>query len=56
MKETIAHKIQQLTNKAKESSKKNIHVTLASGNTTSLNKAIKNKEEADVFMKILKAL
>jgi hypothetical protein len=56
MKETLSYKIKQLTTKAKESDKKNIKVTLVSGNTTSLNEAIKSKKEADVFMKMLKSL
>ena len=56
MKETLTYKIKQLSNKAKESGKKNIKVTLASGNTTSLNEAIKTKQEADIFMKMLRAL
>ncbi|MBX2920681.1 MAG: hypothetical protein KF746_00715 [Chitinophagaceae bacterium] len=56
MKETISYKIKQLSSKAKGSNKKNIKVTLTSGNTTSLNEAIKTKEEADVFMKMLRSL
>jgi hypothetical protein len=56
MKETLTYKIKQLSNKAKESGKKDIKATLSSGDTTSLNKAIKTKQEADVFMKMLKAL
>lgn len=56
MKETLSYKIKQLSNKAKESDKKNIKVTLASGNTTSLNEAIKSEKEAEIFMKMLKAL
>ena len=56
MKETLTYKIKQLSNKAKESGKKNIKVTLASANTTSLNEAIKTKQEADIFMKMLRAL
>ena len=56
MKETLTYKIKQLSNKAKESAKKNIKVSLSSGDTTSLNKAIKTKEEAENFMKMLKAL
>ena len=56
MKETITYKIKQLSNKAKESNKKDIKVTLVSGNTTSLNEAIKTKQEAETFMKMLRAL
>jgi hypothetical protein len=56
MKETLTYKIKQLSNKAKESDKKDIKVTLVSGNTTSLNEAIKNKQEAETFMKMLRAL
>ena len=56
MKETITYKIKQLSNKAKESDKKDIKVTLVSGNTTSLNQAIKTKQEAETFMKMLRAL
>ena len=56
MKETLTYKIKQLSNKAKESGKKNLKVTLTSGDTTSLNNAIKTKQEAETFMKMLKAL
>jgi hypothetical protein len=56
MKETLTYKIKQLASKAKESGEKNIKVTLTSGNTTSLNKAIKTKQDGETFMKMLKAL
>ena len=56
MKETIKHKIKQLSNKAKATGKKDIKATLSSGDNSSLNKAIKTKQEADTFMKMLKAL
>ena len=56
MKEALIYKIEKLSNKAKASSKKNIKVTLTSGSNTSLNNAIKTKEEGKVFMNALKAL
>lgn len=56
MKETLRYKIMQLSNKAKESGKKDIKATLSSGDSNSLNKVIKTKQEADTFMKMLKAL
>ena len=56
MNEALTYKIKQLSNKAKESGKHDIKVTLTSGNENSLSKAIKTKEEAETFMKMLKAL
>ena len=57
MKENVLDKIKALTQKAKEhGTKSTINVHLASGNATALNQAIKTKEDADEFMKLLKAL
>lgn len=56
MKETIKYKINQLSTKAKESGKKDVKVTLSSGNTSSLTKVIKSKKEGELFMKMLKSL
>jgi hypothetical protein len=56
MKETVAHKIKQLSLEAKQKGDAKVKATLASGNTTALSKAIKTKEQADLFMKMLKSL
>jgi hypothetical protein len=56
MKQSIKYKINQLATKAKNSGKKEIKATLASGETSSLGKVIKSKKEGDFFMKMLKSL
>ena len=58
MKETIDDKIKQLWQQAKKTGKSSdsIKVTLTSGNETALSRVIKTKEQADLFMKILKSL
>lgn len=53
MKESVKSKIQQI--KASGKGKKNVQVTLKSGNRDSLAEIIKTKEQADLFMKMLKA-
>ncbi len=57
MKNSVLDKINALTEKAKEKGNENaMKVHLASGAIDSLSKAIKTKEQADEFMRNLKAL
>lgn len=57
MKEIIQQKIQELTEQAKKAGIKHIEVTLVSGEEeTFLSRVIKTKEQADEFMRKLKAL
>ncbi|HEY9004604.1 hypothetical protein [Ohtaekwangia sp.] len=57
MKDRVLDKIKALTEKARENGNRNsMHVHLASGNTDSLSKVIKTKEQAEEFMRNLKAL
>lgn len=56
MKEKILQQAKALAKKAKETGKSDVEFTLKSGNTTSLGKAIKTQEQADLFMKMLNAL
>lgn len=49
-------KIDALLLKAKQCEDRKIKVTLKSGGVSSLNQAIKTKEQAHVFMTILKSL
>jgi hypothetical protein len=51
MKESIAHKVAALTKKAKENGKK--ADTKLTG-SSSLHQVIKTKQQADLFMKLLK--
>lgn len=52
MKKTIAKKVAALTKKAKEQGKKKPEVKLATN--SSLHQVIKTKEQAALFMKLLK--
>ncbi|MEJ0080852.1 MAG: hypothetical protein WDM78_07850 [Puia sp.] len=56
MKEKILQEAKKHAEEAKKHGKTNIKVTLKSGETSSLGKMIKTKEQADFFMKILKTL
>ena len=57
MKDSVLDKIKELTEKAKEKGSKHpVEVRLASGAIDSLSKAIKTKEQAEEFMRNLKAL
>ena len=56
MDENLKKKIDDLWLQAKKTGKKDVKATLKSGNENSLNKVIKTKEQADLFMKILKSL
>ena len=56
MKEKILQQAKALAKKAKETGKNDVEFTLKSGNTTSLGKAVKTQEQADLFMKMLNAL
>ncbi|PSL43805.1 hypothetical protein CLV51_107116 [Chitinophaga niastensis] len=49
-------KVHALLLKAKQCEDRNIKDTLKSGETSSLGKAIKTKEQAHIFMTILKSL
>jgi hypothetical protein len=51
----IEEKINQLRQQAKQAGQKDINVTLTSGGETSLSKVIKTKEQADLFMRILRS-
>lgn len=55
MKDGVLNKIKELTEKAK-GLQNDVHFHLTSGGIDSLNKAIKTKEQADEFMRNLKAL
>ena len=56
MDESLKKKIDELWLQAKKTGKKGVKATLRSGNENSLNKVIKTQEQADQFMKMLKAL
>ncbi len=56
MKEKILQEAREYARKAKQSGKPSVKVTLKSGETSSLGKVIKSKEQADFFMKMLRAL
>lgn len=56
MKKKILLEAKKHAEEASKQSKANIKVTLRSGETSSLGKMIKTKEQADFFMKMLKAL
>lgn len=55
-KEEVFKKMDELTRRAKEAGLKDNGITLRPGYESSLNKFIKTKEQADFFMKMLKAL
>ena len=55
MKDQILDKIKALSLKAKEQGRSDVNINVSSG-TTALNEAIKTPEQADEFMKMLKAL
>lgn len=54
MKKKLSEEIEAL--KAKAEGLKDMKFKLASGNTTALSRVIKTQEQADTFMKILKAI
>lgn len=56
MDEKLKKDIEEHIAKAKATGKKDVKSTLASGDNDSLRKVIKTKEQADLFMKILKSL
>jgi hypothetical protein len=56
MKEKILQEAKKHAAEAKKMGKANIKVTLKSGETSSLGKMIQTKEQANFFMKMLKAL
>lgn len=56
MKDNVLNKIKELSIRAKEKSAEDVKVNLASEGGTDLSEAIKTKEQADLFMKRLKAL
>jgi hypothetical protein len=56
MKEKILQEAKMHAEEAKKHGKTNVKVTLKSGETSSLGKMIQTKEQADLFMKMLKAL
>lgn len=49
-------KIDTLLRKAKQCKDREINVTLKSGGTSSLGKVVKTKEQAHIFMTILRSL
>ena len=53
---TLLAQIKALKAKAKVLGNSNLKFKVASGNVSSLNQVIKTKEEADIFMKFLRAL
>lgn len=55
MKDQVLDKIKALSLKAKEQGRNDVNMNVASG-TTALSEAIKTPEQADEFMKLLKAL
>lgn len=56
MEESIKQKMEALWRQAQQTGVDDIKVTLTSGGESSLGKVIKTKEQADIFMKLLKAL
>jgi hypothetical protein len=56
MDENLKKRIDELWLQAKKTGKKDVKATLKSGNENSLNNVIKTQEQADLFMKMLKAL
>ncbi|HMH22792.1 MAG TPA: hypothetical protein VK563_13490 [Puia sp.] len=56
MKERILQQAKDFAKKAKKTGKSDVEFTLKSGDSTSLGKAIKTQEQADLFMKMLNAL
>lgn len=56
MKEKILQEAQKHAEEAIRQGKSHVKVTLKSGETSSLGKMIQTKEQADLFMKMLKAL
>ena len=56
MKEKILQDAKAHAQQAREQGKTHVKVTLKSGETSSLGKMIQTKEQADLFMKMLKAL
>lgn len=55
MKDQVLDKIKALSLQAKEQGRTDVNINVSSG-TTALNEAIKTPEQADEFMKMLKAL
>lgn len=56
MNKKLLEEMEALKARAKTSGKNGLKFTLTSGNTSSLGQVIKTKEQADTFMKILKAI
>lgn len=56
MNKKLLEEMEALKARAKATGKKGLKFTLTSGNTSSLGQVIKTKEQADTFMKILKAI
>jgi uncharacterized protein YggU (UPF0235/DUF167 family) len=56
MKEKILQEAKRHAEEAKKLGKTQVKVTLKSGETSSLGKMIRTKDQADLFMKMLKAL
>lgn len=56
MKQKLLLEINALKEKAKSKGKKDLKFKVASGNTSSLTEVITTQEQADTFMKFLKAL
>ena len=56
MKEKILQEAKKHAEEAKKHGKTNVHVTLKSGETSSLGKVVKTQKQADFFMKMLKTL
>jgi len=56
MKKKLSEEIEALKAKAKAEGLKDMKFKVASGNTTPLSRVIKTQEQADTFMKILKAI
>ena len=55
MDKKIARQIRQIIKEAEKNGNKNVRYKRAPGSTTSLGQAIKTKEQADIFMKLLKS-
>lgn len=55
MKDSLKKKIEDLSRKAKDNKESHITTNLSSGTESSLKEVIRNKEQADLFMKILKS-
>jgi hypothetical protein len=56
MKEKIIQEAKKHAEDAHKHGRTHVKVTLKSGNTSSLGKMIRTKEQADLFMKMLRAL